>query len=782
TGINWKEHCKKELVDIFSLAVDSKKATDAFRAREEVKRTQHGDVLKTVFPPGSTFIDLNYVTAHPDDDSTVQDIEHLLILSECTYEVDTQDLLSGQIAEKSVWWAFYPSVDRDNQKVFPVELIVETEKSVTPHSNCPADVQDLPGKKRLHWTANQKRIPPHFGYFGSTTQETVTGVEIRRECVPLGNGRARIKIIVRAQTPLLIRIWGLKRRVNIEPESIQPQTNRLSDNGVLFFDYGKNSEGLGSESEYSFVISGLPEGELFYPMTNALRRVWTLQDCSFSPVNQVRGSIWEFDFTLKSERCFRIGRLKKWVHKIYQLKALTVKPSPRKVEIIDEIIATEPVSYHHWAQFAAEFAKHHKVILEDYADPPDETVQLKVCDLLALYCADISYKLSYDRELPRWISERMVADFLKRPEGITLLKGHLTILARIRPFTKRTREAGFLVWEYVDSEDVEVKHMALTAYANLHGALRPDLREVFVRREYEKMLELLRKGELVHPILNILAIDDNSAYTKNDVALFLTFLDSRNSDVNRWARWILSRTNETFLLIEQYVESEDTEVQRTGFVTYVNLYGHRDSKQRKAFVGKNYRKMMGFLRRGELVKPILWILAKDDNSAHTKKDLPFFLAFLDSPNETVVQHVVRIVGCIQDPRSVQGLLKVVANGTEGNACVAARVAKKLGTIESLPLLIERLAKKTNDLQRPIPYYPLVAALEEVSGRSPQGKTVYIVGREVVSSLQEAQNLTLQFNLPGPIKALDMDVMDVVSFYREVWQEYQREAQKQRINQ
>ncbi|NIP24392.1 MAG: tetratricopeptide repeat protein, partial [Phycisphaerae bacterium] len=92
TGINWKEHRRKKLVDTISLSADSKKGN-----------------VQVLFPKDSTILDINYVTAQPDDDSTVQDIEHLFILRECTYEVDTQDLLSGQTAEKSVLWAFYPS-------------------------------------------------------------------------------------------------------------------------------------------------------------------------------------------------------------------------------------------------------------------------------------------------------------------------------------------------------------------------------------------------------------------------------------------------------------------------------------------------------------------------------------------------------------------------------------------------------------------------------------------------------------------------------------------------
>lgn len=278
------------------------------------------------FPEDSTTMDLHWTSAKPDDTSDVQEIELLLFRRYCTYKVDTQNLVNGQIAQKTFGWAVYPSLPRENEKVFPVELIVKTKQPVKPHDNYTAEVKDILDERQFRWVANEKRVPSHFGYFGSTTQEIVKSVEIRRECVPLDYRQAQIKIIVKAQMPLLIRIWGLKRKVNIEPESISPHDYRLSDNGVLFFDYGKDPEEIDSEREYSFVISGLSEGHLFYPMTNALHHVQMhSQGCPNSPMKQIQSSVWGFDFTLKSEQSFGINRLEKWVNELYQLEELDIK-------------------------------------------------------------------------------------------------------------------------------------------------------------------------------------------------------------------------------------------------------------------------------------------------------------------------------------------------------------------------------------------------------------------------------------------------------------------------
>jgi hypothetical protein len=283
---------------------------------------------RVVVPKDNTTMNLHWVPGKPDDVPAAQNIDLFLIRRYCTYKVDTKDLISGQVANKSFGWAVYPSLERDNQKPFPVELIVRTELPVTPHSNYHALVKKEGHGRRLQWKANERRIPSHFGYFGLETEEKVSEVEIRRECVPKGNGRALIKTTVRAQIPLLLRIWGLKRKINVEPESVEPQNYRLSDNGVLFFDYGKDPKELGSELEYRFTISGLDEGELFYPMTNALHHVQMYsRECPDDPMRQIRGSAWGFDFTLTSEQCFRIDRFGRWVNELYQLKALSIKPS-----------------------------------------------------------------------------------------------------------------------------------------------------------------------------------------------------------------------------------------------------------------------------------------------------------------------------------------------------------------------------------------------------------------------------------------------------------------------
>lgn len=280
------------------------------------------------FPKDGTTMDLHWVPGEPDEATAVQNIDLLLIRRGYTYEVDTQNLISGQMANKSYIWAVYPSLERENQQPFPVELTVKTGQLVTPHSNYDAFVKEEQNERRLHWTANDRRVPSHFGYFGLETQEKIPDVEIRRECMLLGDGRARIKITVRGDVPLLIRVWGLKGRFSVESESIEPREHRLSKNGVLFFDYAKNSEGLRNESEYSFVVSGLQDGQLYYPMTNALHHVqMNSQGCPNTPMKQVRSSVWGFDFTLKSEKCFKIARLARWVNELYQLQSLTIPPT-----------------------------------------------------------------------------------------------------------------------------------------------------------------------------------------------------------------------------------------------------------------------------------------------------------------------------------------------------------------------------------------------------------------------------------------------------------------------
>lgn len=132
-------------------------------------------------------------------------------------------------------------------------------------------------------------------------------------------------ITVRAQVPLLIRVWLLRRA--IETESITPRDYRLSDNGVLFFNYGEDPEVCGKDSHYSLVISGFTDGAISYPMVNAMHQIQ--QRCTgypATPVTSLQGSICGFNFVLKSERPFRVLEMAKWVDELYQLNAFTIQP------------------------------------------------------------------------------------------------------------------------------------------------------------------------------------------------------------------------------------------------------------------------------------------------------------------------------------------------------------------------------------------------------------------------------------------------------------------------
>jgi len=271
-------------------------------------------------------MEIRWVPGESDAPSAAQEVE-LLLRRYSTHRVRTQDLVSGQMAEKAMGWAVYPSLKRDNKRMFPVELEVIADESVAPRDDS-TEVKKLwfKSRKRLRWTASGRRVPRHFGYFGLKTEEPARGVDIRRECLPLGNERARITITVRADTPLLLRVWGLKGGVNVEPESIRPEEHRLSDNGVLFFDYGKKGTGeIGNTSEYTFVVSPLPDGRLYYPMTNVLRYVPVHSEgCPATALREIQGSIWGFTFKLRSRECFRVATLEKWVNELYELDALTV--------------------------------------------------------------------------------------------------------------------------------------------------------------------------------------------------------------------------------------------------------------------------------------------------------------------------------------------------------------------------------------------------------------------------------------------------------------------------
>jgi hypothetical protein len=200
-----------------------------------------------------------------------------------------------------------------------------------------------------------------------------------------------------------------------------------------------------------------------------------------------------------------------------------------RTRIIEQILVTDPLTYDHWKLFADAVAKHHEAILADYAAPADEMLQLEVCKLLALYCADVRYKLDYDEQLPRRISQQLVADFLKRPKGAALLKGHLDVLAQMSAKTRGAGDAVRIVREYVDSPDPDIQTRAIPAYANLCGLMPVPERQVFVAREYDKLIAFLRQGELTLPVLKILSEDDYSACTKKNLDIFLRFLEEREN-------------------------------------------------------------------------------------------------------------------------------------------------------------------------------------------------------------------------------------------------------------
>jgi hypothetical protein len=200
-----------------------------------------------------------------------------------------------------------------------------------------------------------------------------------------------------------------------------------------------------------------------------------------------------------------------------------------KTRIIEQILVTDPLTYDHWKPFADAMAKHHEAVLADYASPPDEMLQLEVCKLLALYCTDVRYKLDYEEQLPHRISERLVADFLKRAKGAALLKGHLHVLAQVAVQTRGVGDAVRIVREYVDSPDSDIQARAIAAYANLCGQARFSERNEFVAREYNKLVALLRRGELKVPALRILAVDDYSALTKEDLDPYLSFLQDHEN-------------------------------------------------------------------------------------------------------------------------------------------------------------------------------------------------------------------------------------------------------------
>lgn len=278
------------------------------------------------FEDGTT-MNLQFITPKSADTSVVHDLDLLLIRKYYTYKVKTQNMVDGQKAVKEQGWGIYPSVEKQGQGKFPVELFIRTKEPVYPHSNYYGEFKKGWKKRSIKWTANEQRVPSHFGYCEFTAQDTVSGIEIKRECILLGDKKAQIKIRVRAPIPLLVRIWQLKgMRINVDPYSIQPNGYRLSDNGVLFYDYGKDPLEIGNEMEYSFVIHGLENKEIYYPMTNAMRFLsYRSQGCPKFPLKEVSGSLWGLDITLKSKHSFRIANLEKWINETYELETLDIK-------------------------------------------------------------------------------------------------------------------------------------------------------------------------------------------------------------------------------------------------------------------------------------------------------------------------------------------------------------------------------------------------------------------------------------------------------------------------
>ena len=296
-------------------AVDD--GTVAERAGQQVVLEFPGDLQPMKF---------EWTAVKPDPNASIQVVEELILNHECTYESESRDLLDGQTAEKSLWWAIHAR-KQDDKAVFPAELMVEMDKPIAPYPGCPAVMDRTSDRTQLCWKVDGPLVPSRFGEFGYKTQGTIRGVEIRRQCQSLGDGRAQITITVHAPVGLLIRVWGLHGAVQVEPQSIVPEKHKLSDNGVLFFDYGKDWQTRGIESEYSFIVSGLKTGQLYYPQTNVLEQIYVQSpENPAGPVTRVRGSGWGFDFTLRSDQPFRVLKSDMRVSHLYELKPLWIEP------------------------------------------------------------------------------------------------------------------------------------------------------------------------------------------------------------------------------------------------------------------------------------------------------------------------------------------------------------------------------------------------------------------------------------------------------------------------
>ncbi len=253
--------------------------------------------------------------------SKVHDLSLLLLRNYATYEMETKDMQDGQKSSLELGGAVYPEVLSKDQGNFPLELFVFTKDTVKLHKSYQGDLERTHGENQLHWTANENRVPPYFGYFGYTTQGIVTSVWMTRDCTPLGNNQARIAITIRATKPYLIRVWNVGQ-IKVEPDTITPKGLKLSDNGVLFFNYSN----LGKTSEISFMVSGIKKGELYYPMTNAML-FESIRSKNFpeKSLTEFRGKAWEYEFNLRSKYGFKITNLERWTNEEYKLKELIFK-------------------------------------------------------------------------------------------------------------------------------------------------------------------------------------------------------------------------------------------------------------------------------------------------------------------------------------------------------------------------------------------------------------------------------------------------------------------------
>ena len=88
---------------------------------------------------------------------------------------------------------------------------------------------------------------------------------------------------------------------------------------------------MGQESKYTFIVSGMEEGELFYPETSAMYHVqMRSQDYPTTPMRLNQSFVWGLDFTLMSDQRFRIASLERWINEVYLLAPLSIQSNTRK--------------------------------------------------------------------------------------------------------------------------------------------------------------------------------------------------------------------------------------------------------------------------------------------------------------------------------------------------------------------------------------------------------------------------------------------------------------------